>query len=195
MRARMALLTSGIDGEIREIVLRDKPAEMIAASPKATVPVLLLPDGRVIDESLDIMRWALAQNDAEHWLTDADDALIAVNDGAFKHHLDRYKYPERHHSDPIAHRMEALDLLKVLEARLGEAAYLCGAAISLADIAIMPFVRQFAAVDPGWFGQQPLPALQGWLERLTSAPLFRRAMVRLPVWRSGDRPTFLSELS
>jgi glutathione S-transferase len=196
MRARMALLASGIDCEIREIVLRDKPETMIAASPKATVPVLVLPDGRVIDESLDIMRWALAQNDPEQWLADSADgeALIAANDGPFKHHLDRYKYPGRHASDPIVHRAAAIVLLKALEARLDMAAYLCGSACSLADVAIMPFVRQFAAVDPAWFGLQPLPALRNWLARLAGAPLFDRAMARLAIWQPGDRPTLLSEL-
>jgi glutathione S-transferase len=196
MRARMALLASGIDCEIREIVLRDKPAEMIAASPKATVPVFVLPDGRVIDESLDIMRWALAQNDPERWLADSADgeALIAANDGPFKHHLDRYKYPDRHGSDPITHRSAAIVLLAALETRLDMAAYLCGSACWLADIAIMPFVRQFAAVDPAWFGLQRLPGLRNWLARLTGSSLFDRTMTRLPIWRPGDRPTLLSEL-
>jgi glutathione S-transferase len=196
MRARMALLVSGIDGEIREIVLRAKPAELVAASPKATVPVLVLPDGRVIDESLDIMRWALARSDPERWLADAADgeALIAANDGPFKHHLDRYKYPDRHGSDPIMHRSAATVLLEALETRLDMAAYLCGSACSLADIAIMPFVRQFAAVDPAWFGLQPLPAVRNWLTRLTGAPLFARAMTRLPIWQPGNCPTLLSEL-
>lgn len=196
MRARMALLVSCIDGEIREIVLRDKPAEMIAASPKGTVPVLVLPDGRVIDESLDIMRWALAQNDPERWLANAADgkALIAANDGPFKHHLDRYKYPDRHGSDPIVHRVAAVVLLEALEARLDRTTWICGSACSLADIAIMPFVRQFAAVDPAWFGLQPLPGLRDWLARLTGSPLLDRAMTRLPIWRPGDRPTLLSEL-
>lgn len=196
MRARMALLTSGIDCEIREIVLRDKPAGMIAASAKATVPVLVLPDESVIDESIDIMRWALARHDPEAWLADKDDSdpLIAGNDGPFKHHLDRYKYPDRHGSDPIAHRVAGVAMLERLEERLGRTAYLCGTACTMADIAIMPFVRQFAAVDPAWFELQPVPALRRWLDRLTGSPLFGRAMTRLPVWRPGDRITLLSEL-
>ena len=196
MRARLTLLVSGVDCEIREIVLRDKPAEMIAASPKGTVPVLVLPDGRVIDESLDIMRWALARNDPERWLADAADceALIAANDGPFKHHLDRYKYPDRHGGDPIVHRSAATVLLEALETRLDRTAWLCGSACSLADIAIMPFVRQFAAVDPAWFGLQPLPAVRNWLAHLKGASLFARAMTRLPIWQPGDRPTLLSEL-
>ena len=196
MRARMALLTSRIDCEIREIVLRDKPAEMIGASAKGTVPVLVLPDERVIDESLDIMRWALARHDPEAWLADDGDSdrLIAANDGPFKHHLDRYKYPDRHGSDPFAHRAAGAALLEGLEERLGRTLYLCGPDRTLADIAIMPFVRQFAATDPAWFARQPIPALRAWLEHLTGSRLFDRAMIRLPVWRPGDRVTLLSEL-
>jgi glutathione S-transferase len=138
----------------------------------------------------------LARSDPERWLVDAADgeALIAANDGPFKHHLDRYKYPDRHGSDPIMHRSAATVLLEALETRLDMAAYLCGSACSLADIAIMPFVRQFAAVDPAWFGLQPLPAVRNWLTRLTGAPLFARAMTRLPIWQPGNCPTLLSEL-
>jgi glutathione S-transferase len=186
MRARMALLASATAVEIREIVLRAKPAEMIAVSPKATVPVLVLPDGTVIDESLDIMRWALALGDPEHWLAGDDAALIAANDGAFKHHLDRYKYPERHRSEPLAHREAGLAMLADLDARLARQAWLGGAARGLADIAIFPFVRQFAATDRAWFDAQPLPALQAWLAALTGSALFERAMLRLPPWASGD---------
>ncbi len=188
MRARLALIVSGTICEIREVKLADKPAEMIAASPKATVPVLVLPDGRVIDESLDIMRWALDRNDPEHWRDHAEDALIAVNDGSFKHHLDRYKYPDRHASDPTAHRGAGLELLRGLEARLVSNVYLCGEARGLTDAAIMPFVRQFAETDRLWFDAQPLPGVQAWLARQLAAPLFAAAMIRLAPWRAGDTP-------
>ena len=191
MRARMALLVSGTVCEIREIKLRDKPAEMIAASPKATVPVLVLPDGTAIDESIDIMRWALARGDPEHWLDGDDRALIAANDGPFKHHLDRYKYPERHDSDPAAHREEGLAMLMALEARLATQSHLSGTRWTLTDAAILPFVRQFAAIDPGWFPAQPIPAVRRWLEAGLASPLFERVMVRLPQWRAGDPPTWL----
>src|SRR4051812_30888674 len=126
MRARLALAVSETGCEIREVKLRDKPAELIAASPKATVPVLVLPDGEVIDESLEVMRWALRRNDPENWLQGDDVALIAANDGAFKYHLDRYKYPERHGVDPVAHRASGLALLTVLEAQLAGHPWLCG---------------------------------------------------------------------
>lgn len=188
MRARLALLASGVICEIREVKLSAKPADMIAASPKGTVPVLLLPDGRVIDESIDIMRWALGRHDPEHWLDRDDAALIAANDGPFKHHLDRYKYPDRHASDPARHRAAGLALLATLDARLAVNANLCGAARGLADMALMPFVRQFAATDSAWFHAQPLPHVQSWLARHVASSLFETAMIRLPPWRAGDAP-------
>jgi len=188
MRARLALLVSGTPCEIREIKLADKPAEMIAASPKATVPVLVLPDGHVIDESLDIMRWALDRNDPEDWRARDDAALIAANDGPFKHHLDRYKYPERHASDPLEHRAAGLDMLRVLETRLIAQAELCGDARGLVDAAIMPFVRQFAATDRPWFDAQPLPRLQAWLARHLASPLFAATMIRLDRWQPDNAP-------
>jgi glutathione S-transferase len=188
MRARLALIASGMTGEIREVKLSAKPAEMIAASPKATVPVLVLADGAVIDESLDIMRWALALHDPERWLANEDSALIAANDGAFKHHLDRYKYPDRHASDPVAHRTAGLAILTELDARLSSSANLCGDAMGLTDAAIMPFVRQFAQTDRAWFDAQAVPNLQSWLARHIASPLFDRAMIRLSPWRSGDAP-------
>ena len=176
IRARLALLVSDTACEIREVKLSDKPAALRAASPKATVPVLVLPDGRVIDESLDIMRWALARSDPEGWLAGDDAELLAANDGAFKHHLDRYKYPERHDCDAAAHRGRCLAILAGLDARLGAGGYLCGDRRSLTDAAILPFVRQFAAVDRAWFDGQRLPALQRWLADWLAAPLFAEAM-------------------
>ncbi len=188
MRSRLALLASGTPCEIREIKLADKPAEMIAASPKATVPVMVLPNGHVIDESLDIMHWALDRNDPEDWRARDDAGLIAANDGDFKHHLDRYKYPERHASDPLQHRAAGLDMLRMLETRLIAQTELCGETRGLADAAIMPFVRQFAATDRPWFDAQPLPRLQAWLARHQASPLFSAAMIRLDRWQPGDAP-------
>ena len=186
MRARMALLVSGARIEIREIVLRNKPAEMIAASPKATVPVLVRADGRVIDESIDIMRWALGRHDPEEWLAGDDVALIALFDDRFKHHLDRYKYADRHVTDPGEHRLAGVALLGELEVRLAGRGNLCREARSITDVAIFPFVRQFASVDQEWFDAQPVPRVRGWLERHVSSPLFERAMVRLRPWVAGD---------
>jgi glutathione S-transferase len=191
MRARMALLVSGLAVEIREVVLRNKPPAMLAASPKGTVPVLVA-GGAVIDESLDIMRYALARNDPEGWLTGDDAVLIAANDGPFKHHLDRYKYPERHGSEPKEHRAAALLGLEPLETRLARTPHLHGATRTLADIALFPFVRQFAAVEPDWFAEQALPRLKHWLAAHIGSDLFERAMVRRPAWREGDPPVLLA---
>ncbi|OYX49477.1 MAG: glutathione S-transferase [Sphingomonas sp. 32-66-10] len=185
IRARLALAVSGIAVEHREVKLRDKPPEMLAASPKGTVPVLVMPDGRVIDESIDIMRWALARNDPEDWLAGDDAALIATNDGPFKHHLDRYKYPERFAADDVDHRAAGLAILDGLEARLGERAFLSGERFGLADAAILPFVRQFAAVDRAWFAAQDLARVQRWLEAFVGSALFERVMVAREVWRGG----------
>lgn len=192
MRARMALIVSGTPVELREVALRSKPAEMLGASPKATVPVLVLAGGEVIDESIDIMRWTLTRHDPEDWLGGDDAALIAANDGAFKHHLDRYKYPDRHCVDPIEHRDSGLAMLAGLDDRLGAQANLCRDTPALTDIAIMPFVRQFAAVDQGWFYRQPLPQLQAWLARHTSSALFDQAMLRVKPWAPGDAPVMLN---
>ncbi|WP_422057154.1 glutathione S-transferase [Sphingomonas sp.] len=185
IRARLALAVSETAVEHREVKLRDKPAEMLAASPKGTVPVLVLPDGKVIDESLDIMRWALARDDPEDWLAGEDPALIAGNDGAFKHHLDRYKYTDRYSADGVDHRAAALAILHGLEARLGEHAYLRGARFGLADAAILPFVRQFAAVDRDWFAAQDLARVQQWLEAFLGSALFARVMVVRKPWPRG----------
>lgn len=186
MRARMALVASGAAVVLREVVLRDKPEAMLSASPKGTVPVLVLPDGSVIDESLGIMRWALARADPEGWLTGDDAALIADCDATFKHHLDRYKYPDRHGSDPIEHRAAGVAWLGGLEVRLALHAQLCGAAPGLTDIAIFPFVRQFAATDRTWFDAQPLPRVRVWLYAHVGSALFERAMLRVPPWHEGD---------
>jgi glutathione S-transferase len=190
MRARMALAVSGTRCELREVKLRAKPSAMLAASPKGTVPVLVLPDGRVLDESLDIMRWALANHDPEAWLARDDAALIGTNDSAFKHDLDRYKYPERHGSAPLEHREAGLAFLRAIDARLADQGQLCGSARGLADAAIMPFVRQFAAVAPDWFAAQPLPHVQAWLRGHLDSDLFNAVMVRLAPWSPGDPAVF-----
>nr|WP_256346322.1 MULTISPECIES: glutathione S-transferase [unclassified Pseudomonas] len=181
MRARMALRYSGLAVQIIEVSLKAKPAEMLALSPKGTVPVLSV-DGRVIDESLAIMRWALAQNDPEGWLLGDDratQALIEENDQGFKHQLNRYKYAERYPEYPTEHyRAEGEVFLMRLEGLLAEREYLLAGHLSLADVALAPFVRQFAHVDREWFGQAPYPRLQGWLQRFLESPLFIAAMAK-----------------
>ncbi|WP_395397599.1 glutathione S-transferase [Novosphingobium sp. BL-8A] len=190
MRARLALSVSNTRCELREIKLSAKPEAMLHASPKGTVPVLVTPDGAVIDQSLDIMHWALASNDPESWLDRHDASLIAANDGRFKHDLDRYKYPDRYDVDALAHRTGGLEFLRELEDRLTEAPYLCGSSRGLTDAALIPFVRQFAAVDPEWFERQELPQVRRWLADYLASPLFATIMLRLPVWSPSDAPVF-----
>lgn len=195
MRARLAIAISQTDSVLREVKLSAKPEALLAASPKGTVPVLVLPDGSVIDESLDIMRWALAKRDPECWLEGDDSALIDRNDGPFKHHLDRYKYPERYGVDPLKHRAMGLEFLRELDGRLERTGQLCGAVRSMADAAIMPFVRQFAAVDRQWFSDQPLLRLKVWLADYIASELFNHVMSRVPPWSHGDPPVLLRRLA
>lgn len=186
IRARLALLASGTGCAIREVTLSSKPAELMAASPKATVPVLVLPDGRVIDESLDIMRWALGRHDPAGWLDRVDETLIGTNDGPFKHHLDRAKYPDRHEEDAALHYEACTALLGPLEARLARSRHLGGDRPGLTDAAILPFVRQFAAIDRDAFAALPMRHVQGWLDRFLASSLFEAAMPRLMPWTAGD---------
>ncbi len=187
MRARLALAVSGVRYQHREVRLSDKPDEMLAISPKGTVPVLQTADGRTIDESLSIMRWALDVRDPEEWLARDDPALVASNDGMFKHHLDRYKYPDRHGAEPAVHRDLGLSFLEELEGRIATAGQISGSGAGLADAAIMPFVRQFAAVDREWFDARPLPHLKAWLADHLASALFRQIMHRFSPWSPGER--------
>lgn len=183
IRARLAVWASGVVVEMREVDLRDKPQTMLEASPKGTVPVLQLPDGTVIDESLDIMRWALACNDPEGWLEGNGELpagaleLIAYNDGPFKQLLDCYKYAGRFPEHPAAHyRDEAGKFLGELNARLARHAFLLGARMSIADAALVPFVRQFAMVDKAWFASTAWHALNRWLDALLASAPFTAVM-------------------
>ena len=196
MRARLALAVSAQPYELREVVLRNKPADMLAASPKGTVPVLVLPGGEVLDESLDIMRWALGRHDPAQWLappgasSDEMAALIAANDGDFKRHLDRYKYPNRYADESsgeaagfaLKHRTEAAHWLAQLDARL-VGGWLFGTQASLADMALLPFVRQFAHTDADWFATQPWPRLQGWLAAFEASALYAGVMQKQAPWQ------------
>ena len=183
MRARMALRYSGVEVSIVEVSLKAKPAEMLALSAKGTVPVLSI-DGQVIDESLAIMHWALAQNDPQDWLLKGDPAgqahiaaLIEENDQVFKVHLNRYKYAERYPEQPMdTYRAEGEVFLRKLEVLLEGRDYLLAAHPSLADVALMPFIRQFAHVDRERFGQTSYVRLQGWLQRFLASDLFTAVM-------------------
>ncbi|SFO10664.1 Glutathione S-transferase [Pseudomonas sp. NFACC24-1] len=185
MRARMALRYSAVDMAIVEVSLKAKPDEMLALSSKGTVPVLQV-DGRVIDESLEIMNWALAQHDPQDWrlLDDPEGqaltaALIEENDQVFKLHLNRYKYPERYPEHPKEHyRSQGEDFLRRLEVLLETRPFLAAEHQSLADVAVMPFIRQFAHVDRDWFAQAPYPRLQDWLQRFLASELFVAIMAK-----------------
>lgn len=192
MRARLALAMSGQACELREVVLRNKPAALLQASPKGTVPVLVLADGRVLEQSLDIMRWALARHDPDAWLAPSHGsladmlALVATCDGPFKQALDRCKYPSRYPGvDPAVSRTEATQWLQGLEARLQSQPFLFGDHAALADMAIAPFVRQFAAIDADWWQAQPWPRVQQWLAQWQHGALLASVMDKLPAWVEG----------
>jgi glutathione S-transferase len=197
MRARLALAAAGLQPgrplELREVALKAKPPELVAASAKATVPVLVLPDGGVIDQSLAIMRWALEQADPEGWLKgwspaerDRSEALIAENDGLFKHHLDRYKYPNRYPGEPAEqHRLAAITILRRWSEPMGCGAWLLGDRPCLADWALLPFVRQFRMADPEAFEAEPgLERLQAWLARFLQG--VELAVVMNPPWATRN---------
>ena len=193
MRARLALMVSNRVCELREVVLRDKPQEMLEVSAKGTVPILIDVDGRVLDQSIDIMLWALRQNDPEKWLMPQQGSvtemleLIALFDEGFKYHLDRYKYPDRYPGvDAQAHRHEGSLYLGRLNAQLSATKYLFGNNVALADMAIAPFVRQFAHTDRAWFNEQPWPGLQAWLAEFTESQIYSSVMQKYPPWESGS---------
>jgi glutathione S-transferase len=184
MRARMGLKISETKVVLREVVLRDKPDTMIAASPKATVPVLVLADGTVIEQSIDIMRWALRGNDPQNWLKHEDQANVLIDqaDGPFKTVLDRYKYHTRYEdADP--------ELLQQWDAIIGDKPCFFGAHNGVADFAIFPFVRQFANHDRDWFNAQDIPNIQRWLDAHLTSSLFQSIMYKYPQWHSGDEVT------
>lgn len=215
MRARLAIAVSGLAIELREVVLKNKPAQLLAASPKGTVPVLVLPSGEVVAESLDVMLWALRQHDPALWLQpqrpegsaadlstlstfDEMLAWVAANDGPFKHSLDRYKYPHRYAAEHLgleatnfaqAHRSLGSAWLFKLEAQL-VGGHLFGKRASLADMALLPFIRQFAHTDAAWFAAQPWPRAQAWLTAFEASSLLARVMEKHPPWsaeKSNDR--------
>ena len=195
MRARMALSVSGQKVRLREVVLQDKPPCLLEYSPKATVPILVLPNGDILEESLDIMRWALGHSDPQAWLSPTTGSLaevlelIQANDSDFKHHLDRYKYSTRYaDADSLTHRQEAERFLQTLNLRLKDNAFLFGRQLSLADVAIAPFVRQFANADRDWFNATDYQELRRWLDSFVESSLFLASMKKFKKWHSGDSP-------
>ena len=189
MRARMALAASGAEVTLREVLLKDKPAELLAASPKATVPVLVLSDGRVVEESLDVMQWALEHRDPLGWLDNAalDSDWISACDGDFKHWLDRYKYADRYPEQTAEdYRQKAATFVQKLENQLSVSDWVGGDAANAVDVALFPFIRQFAGVEPSWWQQAPYPKVSQWLEGWLNSALFSAIMAKYPRWESGQ---------
>jgi glutathione S-transferase len=191
IRARLALYYSGIETELREVDLADKPGEMLKSSPRGTVPVLVLPDGTVLEESLDIMYWALMQNDPDNWLPQDNTnrqqivELIEYNDIQFKSMLDRYKYSVRYPEHTAEwYRDQASQFLQRLESLLLDNRYLLGDQIAIVDMALLPFIRQFANVDKDWFNNSQYNCLRNWLENLVETNLFEKVMLKQPKWKS-----------
>lgn len=195
MRSRLAIQSSGQRVELREILLKDKPAPFLAASPKGTVPVVQ-DNGRVIEESRDVMLWALGRSDPENWLAMPLEghALIDSCDGPFKRALDHTKYavrfPDR---DEAQERARAMVFLHDLNDRLSRSAFLMGPRRTLADMAILPFVRQFANTDRAWFDAQGLGPLTKWLDEFLSSARFRSIMTKYPPWQSGQDAVLFPE--
>ena len=195
MRARLGILAANQQVELREIELKHKPPAMLAVSPKGTVPVLVLPNGKVIDESLDIMLWALALADPHNLLRpqqpqlkNAMLTLIHQHDNEFKPWLDKYKYADRHPEfSQQEYRQRAMLYIKTMEVHLNKQTFLLANQPCLADFALFPFIRQFAAVDKKWFAQAPFPKLQQWLNDFDNSALFKEAMTKFEPWLATNR--------
>ena len=195
MRARMAIHISDQRCELREVLLRNKPPSMLQYSAKGTVPVLILQDGKVIDESLDVIDWALNLNDPDDWQRSKDKEktkeLIKINDGEFKYHLDRYKYSKRYdNEDPLIHREKCLIFINELEEQLSTSRFLYDDEISALDISILPFIRQFRIADMNWFDSLQKPNIQDWLMKFLESKLFKSIMMKYDKWEEGDEKIF-----
>ena len=189
----MALSVAGIRVELREVKLSDKPVEFTDLSAKASVPVLRTADGILLEESLDIMHWALTISDPEQWLYDESETaeLIRHNDEEFKPLLDAYKYADRFPQlSQLEHRGNAEQFLRLIEARLEHRTWLVAERQTLCDVAIMPFIRQFAGVEPKWFEHSDYPRVRDWLKRQIDSELFRTAMQKYAFWKSGDASVY-----
>ena len=192
MRARMAIHIRGQKCELREVLLRDKPPSMLEYSAKGTVPVLILQDGKVIDESLDVIDWALNLNDPDDWQRSKDTKktkeLIKINDGEFKYHLDRYKYSKRYdNEDPEFHRKKCLKFIESINNELNNSKYIFDDNISYADIVLLPFIRQFRIADIEWFDSLPYDNLKKWLSSFLNSSLLNSIMKKYDLWKEGDK--------
>lgn len=201
MRARMAIFLSGQKCELREVLLTDKPEHMVKISPKATVPVLELYDGQVIDESIDIMKWALGENDPHEVLKlynaniNNSNYIIDIIDNKFVEHLNKYKYPDRYENiDPIEHRKICLNVLEEIDRQINKAKYLYGDRLSFLDIAIFPLIRQFRIADQRWFDDKMhLINIKNWLYQLLESNVFLSVMSKIEPWKNGKKPYYFPE--
>ena len=194
MRARMAIHISSQKCEIREVLLRDKPPSMLEYSSKGTVPVLVLQSGEVIDESLDVIDWALNMNDPDNWQRSKNNEktkeLIKINDGEFKYHLDRYKYSKRYdNEDPEFHRKKCLSFIEKVNSELQNSKYIFDDAISYIDISLLPFIRQFRIADNEWFDELPYENVKSWLSNFLNSELLKSIMSKYDIWKEGDEVT------
>ena len=183
IRARLALLHSNSIVELREVVLRDRPLSLLEYSPKGTVPVLVLPNGEILEESMDIMLWCIG----EDMLIGDWQELVELNDNEFKTNLDRYKYPDRF--DDVTsmefHRNKCLEILNSFDLRL-DGGFMMGNGLTIADLILVPFVRQFANTDRDWFEQQDIPNVKRWMNGILQSELFISSMTKYKQWHEGD---------
>ncbi len=197
MRARMVLLHSKIQCEIREIKLSNKPKEMLAISPKGTVPVLILENGDILDESLDVMLWAIEQGNLRNLFNSGKKEildLIKINDGEFKDAIDRYKYSSLYPEKPmIEYRKMGQPFLEKIESYLEKNKFIFGKNISLADLAIFPFIRQFCRVDIDWFNSSLFKKIKEWTLFFEGSENFIDIMRKIKPWTTGDKPTLFLE--
>ena len=197
MRARMVLLHSKIQCEIREIKLSNKPKEMLAISPKGTVPVLILENGDILDESLGVMVWAIEQGNLRNLFNSGKKEildLIKINDGEFKDAIDRYKYSSLYPEKPmIEYRKMGELFLEKIESYLEKNKFIFGKNISLADLAIFPFIRQFCRVDIDWFNSSLFKKIKEWTLFFEGSENFIDIMRKIKPWTTGDKPTLFLE--
>lgn len=198
MRAHMALKNSAIKVELREVDLNDMPQEALAVSAKATVPLLVFSDGSFIDESWDIVKWAVAQNDPDNWSGENDEylmdaeMLVETNDFSFKEDLDHYKYADRHpQQTEEEYRLACEEFIEELEDMLADHDYLLGNQLTLADIGVFPFIRQFSLVDKDWFEQSPYNNVKHWLTTIINTSLFQQVFVKHSLWKKGDQAIYI----
>jgi len=199
MRARIAIFKAQQTVLLRDLVLSNKPKEMLVASPKGTVPVIVLADGSVIDESLDVMLWALNETDPDDLLHEKTDtvltdmlSLISKFDNGFKRCLEQYKCAKRYREDNIIEHRGSCELyIQKLEQRLTKHAFLMSNNESLADIAILPFIRQFARVERQWYLQAPYPKVRQWLNNYLQSQMFSKVMAKHPLWLDSHEEVLL----